>query len=101
MSVLRTYCIGNKRIIAGGCSTKGKVTAVKTCWWIKINTKPVRSHALDGAVFPHIITFSYQVSGRDYIGRRYISCEHRCPQKGEVITVYYDKDAPVKYAVRV
>ena len=34
--------------------TIGTVISVKKQWWLKVNTKPVRMHALDGATFPHI-----------------------------------------------
>ena len=39
--------------------TVGTVVSVKKQWWLKVNTKPVRMHALDGATFPHIIKVSY------------------------------------------
>lgn len=39
--------------------TTGTVISVKKQWWLKVNTKPVRMHALDGATLPHIITVKY------------------------------------------
>ena len=81
--------------------TDGIVTRVKTCWWLKINTKPIRLSMFDGAVFPHIIHFAYTVDGLAYQGKRYISYKKKCPQVGEKVTVYYDGDHPRKYSVEI
>lgn len=32
----------------------GTVISVKKQWWLKVNAKRVRLHAMDGAMFPHI-----------------------------------------------
>lgn len=98
--LLRMFGIGTTSAIAGE-QTEGIITQVKTCWWLKINTKPVRRNIFDGAVFPHIIHFTYTVSGGDYQGKRYVHYNKRCPQKGEKLTVYYEKENPAKYAVIV
>lgn len=100
MGILRIFGIGTTDAIAGG-QTEGTVTDVKTFYWIKINTKPVRTHASDGAVYPHIICFAYSVGGQTYKGKRYVQWNKRCPVKDEKITVYYEKDNPSKYAVIV
>lgn len=84
-----------------GEQTEGVVTEVKTCWWLKINTKPVRRHSFDGAVFPHIIHFAYTVAGQTFCGKRYVNWNKRCPQKGEKLTVHFKKENPEKYAVIV
>ena len=106
MSMADTFHIGrrklmaeNQRIIAGGHKTSGKVKGVKTCWWIKINTKAARLHALDGAKFPHIIYFTYHVSGTAYHGSACVSWYLRCPNARETIPVYYDAEHPETYAV--
>jgi len=98
--LLRMFGIGAGSAFAGG-QTEGVVTEVKTCWWIKINTKPVRRHALDGALFPHIIHFTYHVAGKTYTGKRWIQWNKRCPVKDEKITVHYEENAPEKFAVIV
>lgn len=98
--ILRMFGIGTANAIAGG-QTEGLVTAVKTCWWLKVNTKPVRRHALDGALFPHIIHFTYSVDGQTYKGKRYVNWNKRCPVKDERITVHYERENPEKYAVTV
>ena len=95
---LRMFGIGCDAAIAGG-RTEGTVTQVKTCYWLKVNTKSVRKGAADGALFPHIIHFTYRVAGKDYTGKRYVNWNKRCPVKDETIVVHYEKDAPEKYAV--
>lgn len=34
--------------------TIGIILSVKKQWWLKVNTKPIRKHALDGATFVSI-----------------------------------------------
>ena len=97
---LRMFGIGVTNAIAGE-QTEGVVTEVKTCWWLKVNTKPVRRSAIDGALFPHIIHFTYSVSGQTYKGKRYVNWNKRCPVKDERITVHYEQENPEKYAVIV
>ena len=104
MSILTTFNLGNgkkisEKIISENERTTGMITSVKTCWWIKINTKPFRRHMLDGAKFPHIIRFTYTVNGAAYQGSSCVDWHLRCPNKGETVTVFYDKDDPAQYAV--
>ena len=103
MSLQTTFHLGNgkraaEKIVSENKKTTGTVTAVKTCWWIKINTKPARLHALDGAKFPHIIHFTYAVNGAAYRGSSCIDWHLRCPSTGEAITVFYSENDPAKYA---
>ena len=95
---LRMFGIGATNAIAGE-QTEGVVTEVKTCWWLKVNTKPVRRSAIDGALFPHIIHFTYCVSGQTYKGKRYVNWNKRCPVRDERIVVHYEREHPEKYAV--
>lgn len=97
---LRIFGIGATDAFAGG-ETIGTITEVKRCWWLKVNTKPIRKNMFDGALFPHIIHFTYNINGQTYTGKRYVSYKKRCPFQGEQITVYYEADAPEKYAVIV
>lgn len=76
--------------------TMGTVISVATQWWLKINTKPVRKHALDGATFPHIIKVKYTVDGKDYIKRKWISANSQPPMAGSSVTVLYSGDKPQK-----
>ena len=59
--LLRMFGIGVTNAIAGG-QTEGTVTEVKTCYWFKVNTKPVLRNMFNGALFPHIIHFTYCVN---------------------------------------
>ena len=77
----------------------GKVIAVQKQWWLKINTKPVRTHALDGAIFPHIIKVQYCVNGKDYIKRKWIGANCHVPSVGSSITVRYCEEKPGKAKV--
>ena len=88
-----------EKMAVEGHKVTGSITEVKTCWWIKINTKAFRRHALDGGKFPHIIYFTYTVSGAAYRGSCCIDWHLRCPYKGEAVTVFYDKGNPAKYTV--
>ena len=47
--------------------TMGTVISVTKQWWLKVNRKPVRAHAMDGAAFPHTIKVKYTIDGKDYI----------------------------------
>ena len=95
---LRMFGIGVTKTITGE-QTQGVVAEVKTCWWLKVNTKAFRRNMFDGAVFPHVLHFTYTVDGQTYRGKRYVNWNKRCPQKGEKLTVYYEKENPAKYAV--
>ncbi len=74
--------------------TTGTVIAVKKLWWLKINTKPVRTHSLDGALFPHSITVKYTVNGIEYIKKAYISAKKKPPARGAETAVYYNGNKP-------
>ena len=99
MSFLCTFGVGADKIRALDCRTAGTVTAVKTCWWLKVNTKPVRKSMADGARFPHIIHFIYHVDGFEQHGKYYVNWNYRCPQVGEKITVCYHPDTPDRFTV--
>ena len=100
MKLLRMFGIGTAAAIAGS-ETKGIVYKVSTCYWLKINTKSVRTNASDGAVYPHIIHFTYTADDKEYHGKRYVQWNKRCPYKDEIITVYYESEKPDNYAVIV
>lgn len=98
MNLFRLFSIGADAILRKGCSVPGTVIKVSRCWWLKINTKPIRRYSGDGAVYPHIITFEYQVNGITYQGQLYIPVRYLVPQAGTAIAVYYDPDKPQRYA---
>ena len=101
MKLLRTFGWGEKKLLSGGHAVTGRVTDVKKCWWLKVNTKPVRVSGLDGAVFPNIIHFTYEVDGVSYQGSRYVGLHPSFPRKGEALVVYYDEQNPTRYAVNI
>ena len=76
--------------------TMGTVISVKKQWWLKINTKPVRTHTLDGAIFPHIIKVQYTVDGKTYIKRKWIGANSQPPVAGSSVTVLYYGNNPKK-----
>ena len=76
--------------------TMGTVISVKKQWWLKINTKPVRTHALDGTIFPHIIKVQYTVDGKTYIKRKWIGANCQPPAEGSSVTVLYCGNNPNK-----
>ena len=100
MNILGFFGVGGDKIRANNCGVPGTITAVSRCWWLKVNTKPVRRFSGDGAVYPSIITFAYQVDNIPYQGKRYIPHRYRVPQTGETIDVSYDPANPKKYACR-
>lgn len=76
--------------------TKGIVRVVKKQWWFKVNTKPVRTNAMDGASFPHVVTVTYCVEGVEITKKKWL---HACitpPSVGDRITVVYREDKPTK-----
>ena len=75
---------------------KGFVIEVKKQWWLKINKKPARTHALDGAAFPSIIKVKYTVNGNDYVKRKWIGAGCSVPDVGSSLTVVYCVEKPNK-----
>ena len=79
--------------------TTGTVISVKKQWWLKVNTKPVRMHALDGATFPHIIKVRYVVNGNEHFKRKWIRACDQPPAVDTEVTVLYDENRPSKSKV--
>ena len=76
--------------------TIGIVLSVAKQWWLKVNTKPVRMSALDGAAFPHIIKVQYVVDGKPYTKRKWIGAGKAVPAVGSRMTILYCSDKPSK-----
>ena len=76
--------------------TKGTVVSISKQWWLKVNTKPIRTHALDGAEFPHIIKVKYTVDGKDYFKKKWINAGYALPEPESTVTVAYCVDKPQK-----
>ncbi|MBE6032885.1 MAG: sugar ABC transporter permease [Clostridiales bacterium] len=82
-------------------SAMGKVVKVHKCWWLKVNTKPVRAHSFDGALFPHILTVEYSVDGKIYKKRKWVPYDQPAPSVGDTVEVFYHKDAPAKCEIHI
>ena len=89
------------KIIAQNNLAKGTIQKVTKCWWIKVNTKPVRLHAIDGAIFPHIMIFTYTVNGIEYKKRKYIGLRADTIGIFGNVDVFYDKDKPSRCAIKL
>ena len=98
MRLLRVFGIGANGILGKGCFTEGKITMVQRSALYVIK-KPVRLYPNEhNTRYSHFITFSYCVDSIPYTGKLFLSPYIRCPQKGEVIEVYYDPEKPENYA---
>lgn len=76
--------------------TTGTVTAATKQWWLKVNRKPVRMHAFDGASFPYVIKVEYNVDGKVYTKRKWINAGEPVPNVGSNVQVMYNSDKPTK-----
>ena len=98
MKLLRIFGIGADRILRQGCSVKGTVTSVRKSR-LYVMKKPVRLLVNEqNTLFSHYITFCYTVDSFPYEGTLFVSLNHRCPLKGEMIDVFYDPEKPENYA---
>ena len=79
--------------------TIGTVISVKKQWWLKVNAKRVRLHAMDGAMFPHIVKVEYTVDGQTYTKRKWIGAGYPTPSVGRTVTVLYDGNKPSRAKV--
>ena len=79
--------------------TTGTIISVKKQWWLKINKKPIRKGALDGAAFPYVIKVKYVVDGKEYIKRKGIGTEYPVPVEGAVIQLAYEENQPEKIMI--
>lgn len=76
--------------------TIGTVLTVAKQWWLKVNTKPIRMGALNGATFPHIIKVEYVVDGKTYTKRKWVGAGKAVPAVGSELTVLYCSSKPGK-----
>lgn len=76
--------------------TTGIVISATKQWWLKVNRKPVRMNALDGAEFPYIIKVEYHVEGKMYFKRKWLNAGDPVPQIGSNVKVIYNSDKPAK-----
>lgn len=98
MGVFQLFGMGAGKIMAQGCPTSGMVTGVSRSYLYVIK-KPVRLYLNEeNTRFSHYLTFAYTVEGKSCTGKRWISCQYRCPQVGETIVLYYDPKDPKRWA---
>lgn len=98
MNLLSLFGISDRKITAHGCSVTGTVTAVSRSYLYVIK-KPVRLYPNENNTrFSHYVTFTYSVDGTTYTGKRWVSCQYRCPQVGTQIPLYCDPKNPQRYA---
>ena len=74
--------------------TIGTVVSVSKQWWLKVNTKAVRTNPLDGASFPHIIKVQYTADGTTYTKRKWINPGLPVPPLDSQVTVLYSAQQP-------
>ena len=94
MNILNLLGIGRNTLVQSGTPVTGTIVSVKKQYWLKVNTKPVRTSALDGAIFPAIVTVQYFVKGNAYTAKLWSSPRAMHPLAGAAVTVYYDADKP-------
>lgn len=98
MKLFRIFSIGADRILSKHCCVKGRVTMVQKSR-LYVVKKPVRLVPNDSnTLYSHFITFTYIVDNISYTGKLFVSLNYRCPQKGQLIDVYYDPEKPENYA---
>ena len=98
MKILRIFHIGANKILAKNRSVPGRVTMVRNSSLYVIK-KPVRLYPNEkNTAYSHFITFQYMVDSTSYKGKLFIPPQHRCPQKGDTIEVFYDPEKPERYA---
>ena len=81
--------------------TTGKILKVHKCWWLKVNKSPVRINDLDGALFPHLMTVSYSVNGKKYKKTKFIGLRENLIGIFGTVNVFYDKDKPSRYTIKL
>ena len=79
--------------------TIGTVLSVRKQWWLKVNTKPIRMGASDGARFPHVVKIRYTVDGNEMIKRKWIGAYLTPPQVNASVTVIYREDKPTSVRI--
>ena len=99
MNILSTFGLSKGRTSACREIVNGCVTKVTVCYWLKINTKPIRSSAWDGSIYPHMVHFQYTVNGQSYSGKRYWPWRLSPPAVGDVIPDFYDPENAEKWAI--
>ena len=80
---------------------RGTILSVKTQWWLKVNTKAVRSGPFDGASFPHIVKVKYTVDGNEIVKNKWLGANILPPSVNGSVTVVYREDKPTKFRLEI
>lgn len=91
------FGLGAKRIVDLNVQAVGVVTDVRTCWWLRVNTAPIRTAA--GSRYPHIVRFTYLADGRQYSASRILNWQNNPPAVGRKFRLFYDPKNPRKFAI--
>ncbi len=75
--------------------TTGTVISVHRQSWLKVNTRPLRASAMDGAIFPYIVRVRYTVDGKDYTKLKWLPAGS-APHVGDLAQVSYCEAKPKK-----
>ena len=98
MKLFRIFGVGARRILAKDCCTKAVVTAVGNSY-LHVVKKPVRLYPNErNTLYSHYVFFTYSVDNIPYKGKLYVDVNYRCPQKDEILEVFYDPENPAHYA---
>ena len=81
--------------------TRGTILSVKAQWWLKVNTKAMRSGPLDGASFPHIVKVKYTVDGNEIIKSKWLGAGTKPPSVNGSVIVVYREDKPTKFRLEI
>ena len=74
--------------------TIGTIISAKKQWWLKVNTKALRTGPQDGATFPYIVQVKYKVNGTEYVKRKWVSAGSPVPSEGDIVQLVYEDDRP-------
>lgn len=91
--------LGAQRIINLDRHTIAVVTNVRTCWWLRVNTEPVRT--AKNSRYPHIVHFTYSADGVQYSASRILNWQHNPPLAGQKFRLFYDPANPKRFAFPV
>lgn len=80
-------------------TTTAIVTKVSRQLWFKVNTKPVRAFASDGAVYPHVVTVKFSADGKEYTKRKWLGATKPAPAVGAQVTVSYCEGKPSRATI--
>ncbi len=79
--------------------TTGTVISAAKQWWLKVNTKAVRTLGSDGATYPYVIKVEYSVNATAYTKYKWLHAGNPVPSVGTAVKVSYEEDKPSKAKV--